>query len=577
VTGNRRLNIIKGSIAAAYFFVVLFGFARTARADITPRDVGHARIEVSGDRVEYFGDDALVVARGNVAVMLPDGSRVSGDAFAMDLHQQRLLVAGHVRFFTASGEMDGAAISDFLAFGRVYFLPLVPAADKWTFFDGDYRSPAKGRDMPGDAFAFPDVQGRRPYVSGRAALIDAGTYVEVEPATTAILMGPDTPPLPAFGDNFSANPAFGQNALPGAAFDAPYPFYGSSHTLETVHARYDQNRADPYYVSFEHHSVGDDGAYAVMALNALSQSDKQWNLLGYDPMGTRQALSLDAQLFSTQSGLSQPSASNGFADLEYLAALRRSSLLVDATQSYDAFVSGPVLPDHPFVLGLQWSGYQTSLGRSGFTYRLTSGWSKVHDAFGVTGTAARDVETDFIGATIGSPLLAGPFKTNIYASASDEHTWLSFPNQVDAQTLLFSDSKEIAPKLYGVLSALVGSVRTGDPALVFASPNVATGLTPQPLSPNGLPVEQFPTTSARAVDRTYAITASWQPTSKFQFGMTAAHSTYGPGQPFAPSDISLDARANVTRSLFVTIGRVYYFNYLGQRWSPKFSIQVSGQ
>jgi len=437
--------------------------------------------------------------------------------------------------------------------------------------------PVKGRDMPGDAFAFPDLRGHRPYVSGRKAVIDSGTYVEVEPATTAILMGPDTPPLPAFVDNYSGNPAFGQNALPGATFDAPYPFYGSSHTLETFHLRYDQARADPYFASFEHHSVADDGAFAVMSLNALSQPAKQWTLLGYEPMGARQALSLDAQLFTTQSGLSQPSTSNGFVDLQYVGALRESSVLADVTQSYDSLLRGIESPDHPTVAGLQWSGYQQTIFRSGFTYRLASGTSWIHDAFGVSGQPIRDVSTTFVSGVIGSPSFSGPFKTTAYVSASVQQTWLTFPNRISTRSLFLSDGRELAPRLYAVLSGQVQTVTTDDPALAFAAPNAATGLTPAPQSPNGLPVLQFPTSAIAATDRSYGLTISWQPTGRFQFGTTAQRSVYSPGQPFPPSSLSFDARANVTRSLYVTIGRSYFFNWIGQGWSPRFSLQVSGQ
>jgi hypothetical protein len=563
--------------AAAGWFFLTSALAAAARADITPRDVGHTRITLTGDRVEYFSDDGMVIARGHVAVQLPDGSRLNGDAFAMDLRQKRLLVAGHVRFLTGAGELDGAAMSDFLIFDRVYFLPLVPTADRWTFFNGDFSKPVKGRDMPGDAFAFPDLRGHRPYVSGQRATIDAGTYIEVEPATTAILMGPDTPPLPAFVDNYSSNPAFGQNALPGATFDAPYPFYGSPHTLEALHFRIDQVRPNPYFGSFEHHSVGDDGAFAVFSLNAFTQIRKQWTLLGYMPMGTRQALSMDAQLFTSQAGIAQPLTSNGFADVQYVTALRRSSVLADVTQSYDSLIPGVASPNHPTVAGIQWSGYSEPIFKSGFTYRLTSGLSWIHDTFGVSGQPLRDVGTRYAGAIVASPSFSGPFHTTAYASASMQRTWLTFPNQIATRSLFLSDGKELAPRLYGVLTALVQSVSTNDPTLSFASPNAASGLAPAPQSPNGLPVLQFPTTTPSATDRSYGLTVSWQPTAKFQFGATGLRSVYSPGQPFAPSSLSLNVRANVTRSIYVTLGRSYYFNWFGQSWSPRFTLQVSGQ
>jgi hypothetical protein len=576
VTGAGRASRA-AALAVGSLIIFTLWSSGPARADEAPRDVGHARIVLSADHVEYFGDEGLVLARGHVSVALPDGSHADADAFAMDLRQHRLVIAGHVDFLTSAGEFHGAAISDFLAFGRVYFLPLDPTADRWTFFDGDYAKPARGRDMPGDVFYLPDVRGHRPYLSGSSAVIDAGTFVKVTPATTAVLMGPDTPPLPAFVDNFSANPAFGQNALAGATFDAPYPFYGSGHTLEAIHFRYDQALADPYFVSYEHHSVADDGAYAVFSLNPMTQAAKQWTLLGYEPMGTRQAITLDTQLFTTQSGLVQPQTSNGFADLRYLTALRQSSILADATQSYDSLLTGVAQPNHPFVFGLQWSGYQQPLFKSGFTYRTMSGFAWIHDAFGITANDHTDAHTSYLGATLATPTFQGPFGSSVYATGSIDETWLSLPNRIVTKTIVVTDGEQLAPHFYGVLSGSVGSVRTDDVSLAFASPNAATGLAPAPQSANGLPVLQAPTVTRGATDRQYALTLSWQPSPEFQFSATGLRSVYDPHQPIAPSAVSLGIRADVTRRLYVTVGRTYDFNWFGQGWGPLFSIQVTGQ
>jgi len=154
---------------------------------------------------------------------------------------------------------------------------------------------------------------------------------------------------------------------------------------------------------------------------------------------------------------------------------------------------------------------------------------------------------------------------------------LSFPNTIVTQTLVVSDGRLVAPKLYGVLSALVQSARTDDPALTVVSPNLATGIAPEPISPNGLPVLGYPTTTATAVDRDYGAAFWWQPSPAFQFSASEARIFYTPGQPVAPTQLSLVARADVTRTLFVTIGRVYYFNWENRSWSPRFSFQVSAQ
>ena len=548
-----------------------------AGADVVAHDVGHGRITVTADTVRYYADDAIVWGSGGAKTTLPDGTTATGDVFAMDLHAHRIELAGHVSFSTPAGIFTGAALSMNLSFGRTYFVPLVPAADRWTFFGSDYAHPARGRDMPGDVFVLPDVSAKRPYVAGKSALIDASTFVQIEPATTAVLGGPDTPPLPSFADNYSSNPAFGENALPGATFDAPYPFYGTGNSLEALHVRYDQNRADPYFLSFEHHAVADDGAYAVISLNPLTQPDKQWTLVGYLPEGPVHAFSASAQLFTVQDGLAQPSSSNGFVDWQYTSAWRQSSLTLDATQAYDSLLTGSGPPDHPFIIGVSWNGYQHELFRSGFTYRVTTGAAWERDRDGISGTGEDDLHTSFAGLTMGTPQVAGPFGSSLYGTASLEHTWLSFPDAVTTQTFVASDSAQLAKRVYGVLSDTFGSVRTDDPALAFASVNVATGLVPSLASPNGLPAFGTITTSPRIADRAYAYTLSWQPNSSLQFGTTTSRSDYSPAQTFPPWATTIGVRANVGRDLFLTAGRTYFYQWFGQGWSPRFTFQVSGQ
>jgi len=199
-----------------------------------------------------------------------------------------------------------------------------------------------------------------------------------------------TPPLPVYVYNYSANQNFGVNSLSGASFDAPYAFDGSATTLDALHVRYDQNLPVKTFWSFEHHSVFGDTGYAVFSVNPASQPDKQWNLLGYDQAGARSAFTLNAQLFTVQSGLATPSSSSGFADAQFTHALAQSSLRLDLTQSYDTLIAAGQ-PDHPFVAGLQWTGYDQPLFKSGFTYRIQSGLANVHDAFGIAGTPLADV------------------------------------------------------------------------------------------------------------------------------------------------------------------------------------------
>ncbi len=545
-------------------------------ADEAPRPIDDRPVVVSADRVAYYSDLNDVIARGSVTVALPDGARVSGDAFVMDLSQHRLVIAGHVILRSDAGTFAGAALADFLAFGRSYFIPLDPSADRWTFADGDYAHPLKGREMPGDAFALADPGTAHPYIAGRRAVIDPNAFVRFEPASVNVLDLIPTPPLPAFVDNFSSDPNFGQNSLPGATVDAPYNFYGTAHSLDAIHLRYDQSLPVKTYGAFEHHAVFGDAGYAVFSLVPATQPRKQWNLVSYQGIGARDALSLDAQLFTTQSGLAAPSAASGFADLRLLHALPQSSLLVDVTQAYDTLLSSGT-PNHPVIAGLSWSGDGQKIAHSGVELRLESGTAFAHDVFGVSGSGRPDVTAQHIGATLATPVYPGPWQTGINASFIARRTWLDFPNRVDSSLFTAGIAKRIADRLFATASYAVGTLSARNTKGVLVSPNVTTGLAPEPLSPNGLPVFGVPTLYRHTASHALTMTASWQPSPEFQFTLSATHTVYAPVQLPPPDLVTGAVRMRLTKALYASVGRSYAFGFQGQRWSPQFTLQVTGQ
>jgi hypothetical protein len=552
-----------------------------ARSDQQPLPIGHAPLLLHAARVQYYSDAAIVQAHDGVRATLPDGASVEGDTATVDLRLQRITVAGHVRLHTPAGDYEGAGFAYFFAFHRAYFVPLVPAADRWTFLNDQWSSPEKGREMPGDAFALPDLGAIRPYISGKSARIDFSTYAEFSPASVLVFDVLPTPPLPDYVYNFSPNQNFGVNSLSGASFDAPYAFAGSATSLDALHFRYDQFRTVKTFWSFEHHSVFDDGGYAVFSLNPASQPDKQWNLIGYDPSGSHAAASLNMQLFTVQSGLSAPSSSSGFVDAQWTQALAESSLRLDLTQSYGTFVAtGP--PNHPFVAGLQWTGYDKELGNSGLTFRLQSGVAHVHDALGVNGSALPDVWSQYLGAYVATPVYTAPFGLGVDATVQLQRTWLSFPNTVDTKTLTLAASRSVTNKLFAIATLVVGTASTNDLTKTFALPNTASGLTPSPTSPNGLPILGIATIVPSAVSRAYALTASWQPSAAFQFTASAQQTNYSPVQVpgvAGPPRYQLagDARFRLTKTLFADLSRTYFFNWGGRAWSPQFGLQVSAQ
>ncbi len=581
---------IAPAAAAALAALAAFAPMRSSAAQ-EPLSLVSAPITVSAARVEYFGDAATIQARGGVRVTLPGGVSVEGDAFSMDLSLHRFLVVGHVRLFTPVGEMDGAAYADFMPFRREYFVPLDPAADRWTFFDGDYAKPSKGRVMPGDAFFLPDLSSQRPYIVADQVAIDPTTFAKFSPATFRLLDGAlTTVPLPPYVYNFSQNQHFGINALSGASLDVPYNFAGSASSLDAFHYRYDPQHR--WYGSFEHHSVFGAG-YAVFSVNPLTQAFKQWNLLAYDRSSPASALELETQLFTYQYGLVRPLDSNGFADLAYTQALRQSSVRLELTQAYSSLLAQPALgyygdpthpwfPNHAFTGGLQWFGFDQHVFQTGISYRLASGLGTHHDIYGIGSTGKTDATSEYINAAVYTPTYPGPFESGLNARFQLGRTWLSFPNTIEEQVFTGTLSRRLTRDLVFIGSAVVDSATVRDPNLTFVTPNASTGLASQPTSASGLPLvlDEAPG-SLGATSRAYGMTFALTPSPDFQFTLGASKIRFSPAQmPFgaapAPYQLTGDVRVRVTRTLFLDVRRGYVFGWSNQWWGPS-AFVVSAQ
>ena len=547
-----------------------------------------APLRIVARRIDYYADVAVMIARGDVRVTQPDGSVVTGDAFAMNLGLRRYLVAGHVQLQTSAGVMNGAGYADFLVFRRQYFVPLDPEADRWTFFDYDFAHPSKGRVMPGDAFFIPDVSGIKPYIVARSVTIDANTYARFTPATFVLLDGALwTFPLPPYTYNFSTNQNFAVNALSGASIDIPYNFAGSPASLSAVHYRYDQ--VNHSYASLEQHFVWEQ-AYAAFSLNPATLPDKQWNLLAYGRTSPQSALQLDTQLFTYQYGLTQPLSASGFADLQYLQGARQSAWRFDLTQQYSSLLAQPALgyygnashpwiPNHPFTAGAQWNGYDQRLLRTGLTYRLSSGYAYDWDAYGIAGTTQTDVSSYYFSGSLFTPVYPGPLGTGLNAAYSIGQTYLTFPNIIQAQNFTATASRRISRNTVLVGSVVIDSA-TAQNGLSIVSPNQATGVAPLPSSTDGLPFVLGP--FLRATNRAYGLTNILSPSPNFQFTLAATQSNYSPVQvPFVAGPpryvLSGDMRVRVTRVLFLDVERAYLFNWGGQTWSPHFIFTLTSQ
>ena len=341
-------------------------------------------IYLNAKRIDFYYDRFLVEADGNVRVRTSDGFYVTGDAFSMDLKLNRFLVAGHVTLHDSTGQVSGAAISDFLDFARIYFVPVTSEPDRWTFLNGDLAHPAKGRVMPDDAFYFPNVGGT-PSITAGGAVIGTKTYIRFINSHT-YLAGTEIP-LGSDVVNFSSNQFFAQNTLSGATVDLTWNVAGNSNSLTAVHLRYDPTYHT--YLSVEQHLVGEH-EYAIFSVNPATRAEKWWNMMLYEKLGSRFQISSFTQYYSQQNWLQEPSAAQQTTYLSATYAFPHSYLQATSQlTNYNVLGVGSLEHhsiagnlSHPSQVQLTWTSFQNKIGDLPLYLQTYEGYGFNHDSVG---------------------------------------------------------------------------------------------------------------------------------------------------------------------------------------------------
>lgn len=561
-------------------------------------------IRLSADRVEFYYDRFLLEADGNVQVDLANGVHIKGETFSMDLRLHRFLVAGGVSVSNDTGTLHGAAISDFLNFRRIYFVPVAQTPDRWTYLDDDFAHPQKGRDMPGDAFFFPDLGNARPYIRAQSAVISPDNYVTFRPAT--IDTGLAYVPSPVYVLNFSSNPNLAQNSLSGANFDVTYPFAGSEKAISAAHFRYDN--FNKTYFSFEQH-FATDKAYAVFSLNPATRPSKFWNLLTSDRFGTSTQVQTFTQLHTFQSAFTMPVESSQFTNVTLTQAFRKSYLQLSGNFYNQSLLAEPPLlffhdpshtfnAAHPVNLQLTLTGFDQRVGHLPLYERLRYGGIYIHDIYGIQGYATpsnggcspdpnnpnfcnpsgqpfgvgKDLWQNLVGLTLYTPSFKlGP---NVFLNGifDKQRTW-GPPHYVDA-----TDSTLSVSKIFGSHGAtfLVYNVRNVSD--IYGASQALAYPSYVPVV-NGISYPGFAAFQGLATYRTLTGGFAFTPNPDFALSVFARkHNDFPASIPFyygtPPYDLSADIRIRVARHTLLDISRTYYFNFANQTWTPQYGIQV---
>ncbi|MBV8364389.1 MAG: hypothetical protein JO193_07480 [Candidatus Eremiobacteraeota bacterium] len=598
---STRLALLTSLLTAGLFLCVP---QMQAFADDPVTTTSNALIHLNANQVEFYYDRFVIEGDGNVKVDLPGGVKVSGDTFSMDLRLHRFLVAGNVTVVAGDQTLHGAAMSDFLAFRRVYFVPVTDQPDRWTYLDGDYAHPQKGREMPGDAFFFPDVGNARPYIRAQSAVIDPDNYATFRPASVDTGIG--YLPAPVYVLNFSTNPNLAQNSLSGANFDAPYPFAGNAHSISAIHFRYDN--INKTYFSFEQHFAS-DRAYAVFSLNPATRPSKFWNLLTSDRFAPQSQVQTFTQLHTFQSGLSMPVESSQYTNLTLTQALRRSYLQYSVNFYNQSLLDEPPLlyfhdpshtfnAAHPVNMQLTLTGFDERIGHLPLYERFRIGGLYVHDVYGIQGYATpssggcspdpnnpsycnpsgqpfgvgQNLWQNLVGLTLYTPSVKLGGNAYLNAVFDKQRTW-GAPHYVDT-----TDSNVSLSKLYGTHAVTYLQYDVRNVSDVYGR-NQLLAYPPYVPIVNGTPYPGFAAFRGLATYRTLTGGFALTPNPDFALAIFARkHTDFPASIPFyygtPPYDISGDVRIRIAPHTMLDISRTYYFNFANERWSPYFQIQV---
>lgn len=576
-------------------------------------------IHVNAKHVSFYYDRFLLEANGNVHITTSDGMTMRGDAFSMDLKLNRFVLAGHVHMQDAAGAQDGAALADFIDFDRIYFVPIiagagdVPQPDRWTFLNGDFAHPAKGREMPGDTFFFPEFGNEQPFLTSGSAVIGSRSFVRFGGNHVDVANGLGVfIPTPSFYVNFSTDRHLGENSLAGANYDATWQIAGGANAITALHFRYDT--LNKTYMSLEQHVSGKK-AYGVFSVNPMTRPQKFWDLVLSDQPSPTLQIRTFSQLATFQHWLSRPDSAGQFTILQATQALHQSSLSLSVQDSNSSLLApgtyhgvGAVI-DHPWQLALGVQTFDHRIGRTPFYEHIGYSMGYVHD---------RDREGDLHQAVPLQTLQGAPYWTiwnhnldvvafvpsfklghsyvetkNYYLNASFEKNrqWFSLPHYIDTTTTRATLSKMFDRHFISFLGYTVQNV--GDyygklQSLVYQPFVPVVGGVKYP---GYAAFRGFATFREISFDMTYAnggnFSASLLARKHDDFPRPIPNffspppldilgneiqGQYYLGEP--PYDARADVRFRINSHMSIDVSRAYYFNFGNRGWSPQTVIQV---
>jgi hypothetical protein len=578
--------------------VVLFGLLYGHLA-IPPVPATGTIIRLQADRIEFYYDRYLIEADGHVRVTTSDGMTITGDAFSMDLKLNRFLIASHVHLRSPGGQLDGAAIADFIDFRRIYFVPVITKPDRWTYENGDFAHAFHGRQMPGDTFFFPDTHASKVSLAARGAVIQSRAFVRFE-SVRAYVTGASFP-LPSYYVYFGPNRNMAANSLSGANFDATWNATGNANSITALHARYDNTNQE--YLAFEQHLAGPNG-YAVVSVNPLTKLEHFWNLVGSERVGSRFQFNLFAQLEETQRWLQEPESASLVYYPSIIQAFNQSYVQVTG-QFVNYNLVNQYRINHPSAVTATATTANHRIGKTPLYESIFYGIGFNHDSNNpeyqqalqtLGGVQYTTIWDHFLGYTLSLPNIklgdrSNPYHTYYFnGSVNAERTWNSTPHHVNGANTTFSLSRTFSRFVNSYVSYNVAN--TAD---IYNVGGYSTGYVP--ISSDGVPDYSYAAFKGASTLRVATFGTTYTASPNLVTTLTYQHHDDFPvGVPnlFPPSPINnigqfaysnylgqfIDAvtgevRARLAPHLVIDFQRTYYFNFGTLKWSPSFVVQFS--
>ncbi|MGH7728731.1 MAG: hypothetical protein ACREM2_08075 [Vulcanimicrobiaceae bacterium] len=535
------MSLVPRSLAA--LFVALLATAAAARASLPPR------VELQAARVDFFpfAGGAVIAAHGGANVTVGE-TTIQADDVRYELGAERLVAAGDVQVVDdGTREPPAAAYLLDLASGRAWF----------ERFDGE--AAAASAPLPSDAFTVADLDGARPFLVARHALVLPGIEARFRPARFPSGAGPSVE-LPTYLWELNGNPELAASATSvGSSFDQPYPLFGSPGALATGHLRYDGSNG--VTLGLDEHLVDRNRAYAIASVEPLRA--RQLDLVAFEQL--RRGLQTQLSGYRLYGPGPYGGADHLQWQLQAVGPLASATLLAshdDASYADDASAEFDLVSnDRPLGKLLR---YQL---RAGYGYDHQDGGYPVLDDFRTT-----------LGALVSSPSLA---LAGGSLSASDALTLVAYdyPHQAQSNTLSFGFARRFARGISLFANASFAQVDQR-----YRDPSVAARALGLPLpgypfyAPDGALYPGYFAYAGLTTYRTYSGTLTFQDAGDNRFALTLTRDDdfpqfHGFGRP--PFILGADLVRRLGGTLRVELGRSYDFGWDHQYLSPQWLFALS--